>query len=231
MRSLYCGDFRQAFIVWKLHDNNNTSGRISVVKKKDEVKYQLVATASLIPYARNAKKHSEKQATNIASSIKEFGFINPAIIDRDNGIIAGHGRVLAAQKLGMEMVPCLRVEHLTETQKRAYILADNRLAEQSEWDNELLKIELDSLKESDFDFDFMEFDSFKLDDNINPIGMPELSNEGKKSIQQMTFTLHDNQAETVKQAIEKSKKMGEFWDTGNENSNGNALARICEMFL
>jgi DNA modification methylase len=100
---------------------------------------------SLIPYANNARKHDENQIKQIASSIKEFGFNNPVLIDKDNGIIAGHGRVLAAQRLGWTEVPTIALEHLTETQKKAFILADNRIAMNSSWDNELLAIELEAL--------------------------------------------------------------------------------------
>ena len=99
----------------------------------------------LIPYANNARKHDENQIKQIASSIKEFGFNNPVLIDKDNGIIAGHGRVLAAQRLGWTEVPTISLEHLTETQKKAFILADNRIAMNSTWDNELLAIELEAL--------------------------------------------------------------------------------------
>lgn len=112
----------------------------------------------LIPYVRNARIHTSEQVTRIAASIKEFGFINPVLIDKNNGIIAGHGRVEAAKKLNMETVPCIFVEHLTETQKRAYILADNKLALDSGWDEEMLKIELEELSESNFDIDFLNFD-------------------------------------------------------------------------
>lgn len=112
----------------------------------------------LIPYVRNARIHTSEQVTRIAASIKEFGFINPVLIDKNNGIIAGHGRVEAAKKLNMETVPCIFVEHLTETQKKAYILADNKLALDSGWDKEMLKIELEELSESNFDIDFLNFD-------------------------------------------------------------------------
>lgn len=112
----------------------------------------------LIPYVRNARIHTSEQVTRIAASIKEFGFINPVLIDKNNGIIAGHGRVEAAKKLNMETVPCIFVEHLTEIQKRAYILADNKLALDSGWDEEMLKIELEELSESNFDIDFLNFD-------------------------------------------------------------------------
>ncbi len=96
----------------------------------------------LIPYVRNARIHTSEQVTRIAASIKEFGFINPVLIDKNNGIIAGHGRVEAAKKLNIETVPCIFVEHLTETQKRAYILADNKLALNSGWTKKCLKLNL-----------------------------------------------------------------------------------------
>ena len=100
---------------------------------------------SLKPYDRNARTHSPKQIAQIAASIKAFGFNNPVLVDKDNVIIAGHGRVEAAKQLGLETVPVLRLEHLSEEQKRAYILADNRLAEKAGWDREILKIELQHL--------------------------------------------------------------------------------------
>jgi DNA modification methylase len=103
-------------------------------------------TSDLIPYARNAKKHDASQVAKLAGSIREYGFTNPVLIDKDNGIIAGHGRVLAAQSLALESVPCIRLGHLTDTQRRAYILADNRLAEiGGGWDEEMLKLELADL--------------------------------------------------------------------------------------
>ena len=104
--------------------------------------------ASLIPYARNARTHTEAQVALIAGSIREYGFINPVLVDGDNGIIAGHGRVLAARKLGLAAVPVIELAHLSEAQKRAYVLADNRLAEQAGWDNEMLALEVADLSDS-----------------------------------------------------------------------------------
>lgn len=123
-----------------------------------DITVEVVKTESLIPYARNAKKHDAAQVAAIAAAIKEFGFNNPVLIDKDNGIIAGHGRVLAAQKLGLKQVPCIRLEHLTENQKRAYIIADNRLSETGGgWDREMLDIELK-------DIDWGDLPEFNLDD-------------------------------------------------------------------
>ncbi|MEO1206478.1 MAG: DNA methyltransferase [Pseudomonadota bacterium] len=112
-----------------------------------------VPPGDLRPYARNARTHSPKQIAQIAASIREFGFNNPVLIDRDGEIIAGHGRVAAAKTLGLETVPCVRLEHLTNAQKRAYILADNRLAEKAGWDRDILAIELQHLTEVGIDFD------------------------------------------------------------------------------
>jgi ParB-like chromosome segregation protein Spo0J len=121
-------------------------------------------TADLIPYARNAKKHDDAQVAKIAGSIREFGFNNPVLIDGKNGIIAGHGRVMAAQKLGLEQVPCIRLDHLSETQKQAYILADNRLAEiGGGWDMEALKIELEELARNE---DWLDFDQMFDKDGV-----------------------------------------------------------------
>jgi DNA modification methylase len=116
------------------------------------MKIEHLKTSDLIPYARNAKKHDASQVAKLAGSIREFGFTNPVLIDKDNGIIAGHGRVLAAQSLALETVPCIRLGHLTDTQRRAYILADNRLAEiGGGWDEEMLKLELADLAALDVD--------------------------------------------------------------------------------
>ena len=126
------------------------------------MKIENLKTAELVPYARNAKLHSDSQISAIAGSIREFGFCNPVLVDGATppGIIAGHGRVLAAQKLGMESVPCVRLGHLSETQKRAYILADNRLADLGGgYDLEMLKIELEELGELEVDLDDLEFDA------------------------------------------------------------------------
>ena len=129
------------------------------------MKIEQVKIDDLIPYANNARVHSPEQVTQIASSIKEFGFNVPVLIDKSMGIIAGHGRVEAAKKLKMTEVPCLRLEHLTETQKKAYILADNRIALNSTWDEELLGLEMMALQDEGFelkDFGFSESDIKKL---------------------------------------------------------------------
>lgn len=124
---------------------------------------------SLIPYARNARKHSPQQISKIASSIEEFGFTNPVLIDAKDGIIAGHGRVEAARLLKLKTVPTICLDHLSKTQKKAYILADNRLAEfGASWDDELLNLELAELVESEFDLDIVGFEDYEADINFQP---------------------------------------------------------------
>ena len=124
----------------------------------DIPKYKSIDIDLLIPYARNSRTHSDSQVTKIASSIKEFGFLNPILIDKDNGIIAGHGRVMAAKKLGLKEVPILLVEHLTEAQKRAYIIADNRLALDAGWDEEMLRVEFAELADDGFNLELTGFE-------------------------------------------------------------------------
>lgn len=121
-------------------------------------------TVDLIPYARNARTHSEAQVGQIAASIKEFGFTQPVLLDGQNGIIAGHGRVLAALKLELEQVPTIELQHLSNTQKQAYIIADNKLALNSTWDDQLLALEVEDLKAVDFDLSLIGFHSFELPD-------------------------------------------------------------------
>jgi DNA modification methylase len=125
--------------------------------------YKLIPTADLIPYARNSRTHSDAQIAKIASSIREFGFLNPIITDGKNGIVAGHGRVLAAQKLGLKELPCVEAKHLTEAQKRAYVIADNRMALDAGWDIDLLKVELGDLQGLNFDLALTGFDPGEIE--------------------------------------------------------------------
>ncbi|WP_223618917.1 site-specific DNA-methyltransferase [Lysobacter sp. ESA13C] len=119
---------------------------------------------ALIPFARNARTHSDAQVAQIAASIVEFGWTNPILVDGDSGIIAGHGRLLAARQLGLGVVPTIELAHLTPAQKRAYVIADNRLAENAGWDEELLKLELAELRDAEFDLDLLGFTDEELDD-------------------------------------------------------------------
>lgn len=118
--------------------------------------------ADLIPYARNARTHNDAQVAQIAASIREFGWTNPILVDGANGIIAGHGRLLAARKLSMAEVPCIELSGLSDIQKRAYILADNKLALNAGWDDEMLRIELGELATMDFDMSLVGFETNEL---------------------------------------------------------------------
>ena len=128
-----------------------------------EMQYYLADINDLIPYIRNARTHSESQIAQIAASIKEFGFLSPILIAEDNTILAGHGRLAAARKLGLTKVPCVKESHLTETQRRAYIIADNKLSLNAGWDEDILAIELSELQGADFDLDLLGFDESELD--------------------------------------------------------------------
>ncbi len=152
----------------------------------------------LIPYARNSRTHDDAQVAQIAASIREFGFTNPVLIDAQGGIIAGHGRVLAARKLKLDTVPCIMLDHLTDTQRRAYVIADNRLALGSAWDSEMLKLELDDLKLEGFD---LELTGFSLDE-IDALA-PEVIEPG----------LTDEDAVPEVQA-EQISKLGDVWVLG-----------------
>lgn len=163
--------------------------------KKKFPPIKTVLVKDLIPYARNSRTHSDDQVAQIAASIKEFGFLNPIIIDGDNGIIAGHGRVLAAQKLGLESLPCVDASHLTDAQRRAYVIADNKLALNAEWDFEMLKIELSDLELSGFDISltgFSDDETYKLlGDGMEEIKQP-LEDE-YKSVYEVVVACDDEQ--------------------------------------
>jgi len=154
---------------------------------------------SLIPYAKNARVHDEAQIAQIAGSIKEFGFNNPVLIDKDNGIIAGHGRVMAARKLGLTEVPTILLDHLNETQRKAYILADNRIAINSTWDNEMLSLELMDIKD-DVSLAMLGFSLDELDALLNPT--------------QLTDGLTDEDA-VPDVPIEPTTKLGDIYQLGN----------------
>ncbi|HIR20892.1 MAG TPA: ParB N-terminal domain-containing protein [Candidatus Aphodousia faecalis] len=140
--------------------------------QKQDLKVVYRAVSELIPYARNARTHSDEQIERIANSIKEFGWTNPILIDGENGIIAGHGRILAARKLGIEKVPTIELSGLTEAQKRAYIIADNRLALDAGWDEEMLKLEFAELEKEGFELSKTGFS----DEEINEM-MADLDRE------------------------------------------------------
>lgn len=169
-----------------------------ILKTTEELK--LINIDELIPYANNARTHSKDQINKLRSSLREFGFINPILIDKDYNILAGHGRVMAAREEGIKEVPCVLVEHLTEAQKKAYILADNRLAMDAGWDDEMLALELENLKELDFDMDLTGFDAAEIDELF--------SNIHDKDVQDDDFD--------VEAALEEEpiSKQGDIWLLG-----------------
>lgn len=187
-----------------------------------------VDISRLIPYINNAKQHPESQVTKLASSIREFGFVNPVLIDKDFNIIAGHGRVMAAKVLNLKQIPCVYVEGLTEAQRKAYILADNKLGEFAEWDMNLVGLELGELSEMDFDIDLTGFELPNVD--MDDFGTSfELADGGKPEICQMTFTLHEEQKKAIQQAIDS---VGDCVEEtfGNTNRNGNALYEVIRQW-
>ena len=125
---------------------------------------QLIPIGKLVPYVNNARTHSKEQITKLRSSLREFGFVNPVIIDREFNVIAGHGRILAAKEENIEQVPCVFVDHLTEAQKKAYILADNRFALDAGWDEDMLRVEMEALQGMDFDISLTGFDEAEIAD-------------------------------------------------------------------
>lgn len=161
---------------------------------------ELVSVNVLIPYVNNARTHDDAQIAQIAGSIKEFGFNNPVLIADDNSIIAGHGRVMAARKLGMDSVPCVRLSHLTDSQRKAYILADNRIALNSDWDSNLLALELKELDAEGMDLSMLGFDADEISAILNPI----TETEG--------LTDEDEVPEPPPEPI---TKLGDVWILGN----------------
>lgn len=159
---------------------------------------QLVPIAKLVPYVNNARTHSPEQINKLRSSLREFGFINPVIIGRDFGVIAGHGRILAAKEEGIAEVPCVFADYLTEAQKKAYIIADNRMAMDAGWDEELLRVEIEALQAEAFDLSLTGFDEKELSDLF----------KDDADVQEDDF---DVDAELEKPAFSKS---GDVWTLG-----------------
>lgn len=172
----------------------------AVLMAKTTTRMELVSIDKLIPYVNNARTHSTAQVNKLRASLREFGFINPVIIDRDYGIMAGHGRVLAAREEGINEIPCVYADFLTEAQKKAYILADNRMALDADWDEQLLRVELESLNEEAFDLTLTGFSDEELADYLNDEESGETEDDD--------FDLND--------ALEKAAfvKKGDIWTVG-----------------
>ena len=188
-------------------------------------------------YEANTRTHSAEQVAQLAASITEFGFTNPLLIDGERQIIAGHGRLAAATKLGMEDVPCIVLDHLTEAQRKAYVIADNKLALNAGWDEDLLKLELGALDSLGFDLSITGFSEDELSGlliNEDAFGEGfELDDGDKSPFQQITFTLADEQAEAIKSILKEVKKTDSYSTVetyGNENSNGNLLYSLVKQW-
>lgn len=147
---------------------------------KTVTRFQLIAIDKLVPYINNARTHSKDQINKLRSSLREFGFVNPIIIDKDYGIIAGHGRVEAAKEEGYAEVPCVFADSLTEAQKKAYILADNRMALDADWDKDLLKNELDNLKQLDYNIELTGFELNEIDELFKAPDIIDLDEQPNK---------------------------------------------------
>ena len=158
-------------------------------------------TDKLIPYARNSRTHNDEQVAQIIASIKEFGFTNPILIDKDNVIIAGHGRLMAAQRMGLTEVPVIKLPHLTETQRRALVIADNKIAMNAGWDEEMLQLEMAELKEADFDLDLLGF---------NPDEINEIELFGKTNPEPS-----ETDDEVPEPPAEPTSRKGDLWILGN----------------
>jgi ParB family chromosome partitioning protein len=189
-----------------------------------------VPLAAVVPYERNARTHSPEQVAQVVASIRAFGWTNPILVDEDNVLIAGHGRLLAARELGRESVPAIRIPGLSDEQRKALRLVDNKLALNSGWDETLLAAELADLTELRDLVGFSMDELRALSIGVEEIAFPQLPDGERSDFATMTFIVHRDQLAVAQRAIVVAKAAGAF--TGpNANSNGNALARICSAFL
>lgn len=190
---------------------------------------------TVTPYDRNPRTHSAAQIDKIAASISEYGFTNPILLDSHGTVIAGHGRRQAAQHLQLSQVPVIVLDHLDDAQRRALVIADNRLALDAGWDYELLASELGDLRAEDFDLSTIGFSDDELaellGDKPGGGGSDESEGEGGDGIERHTFRLTGEQYEQVREAIDRAKEQGDFEGTGNPDMDGNALSFVCEMFV
>ena len=187
---------------------------------------------NLVPHPKNPNTHSEKQIELLGKIIKHQGWRNPVVVSKLSGfIVAGHGRLMAAQSIGCEEIPVDIQDFANEADELAHLVADNRIAELAEINRETLADIIGELDDGEFD---LELTGFTDEDTglfeVDEVDMPELSDGDKEPFQQKTFTLYDEQAEDVDAAVTKAKSMGHGESGVNENSNGNALAFICQTF-
>jgi ParB family transcriptional regulator, chromosome partitioning protein len=198
------------------------------------MKIEIADINSIKPYENNPRKLSEKAIEKVAMSLKEYGFRQPIVVDKDRIIVVGHTRFRASKKLGFKEVPITIADNLTPEQINGYRIADNRTSQESEWDFQPLQKELSDLADLNFNLELTGFNDSELDNYITfendvDIDLPDIPNEDKKPFQQITFTLHNTQFDIVKNAIDYIKKQN-IDDTINDNRNGNAITEICKLF-
>jgi ParB-like chromosome segregation protein Spo0J len=182
---------------------------------------------SLRPDSRNARKHGTRNLATIRASLEQFGQQRAAVIRSDGTVLAGNGMLEAARELGwIDLAVTVVPDEWSEEQARAYALADNRTGELAEWDVAVLDEHIVELVVAGFDVEALGFDSA---DALNDL--PDLADGDKSEFEQITFTLHREQAAVVRDAVAAAKTLGDYVDTGNENANGNGIARVCELFL
>lgn len=191
-----------------------------------------VLISKLILDPENARSHDEKNLDAIRSSLESFGQRKPVVVTFENIIVAGNGTVTAARQLGWDKIDVVRVPKDWSTdQIKAFALADNRTGELANWNHEVLTKQLLELQESDFDVQLIGFDLTEAPSDTEWEQAFDATASEQRDVQQITFTLHKDQVEVVKQALMISKEIGEFVETNNPNANGNALARICELWI
>lgn len=196
---------------------------------------EMIPLAELAAYEANARTHPEDQIASLVAIIANSGFTNPLLIEDDGTIIAGHGRLEAATRLGMVEVPCVRVSGLSPAQIKALRISDNAVGLRSAWDSDLLALEVAELAEiADFDLGTLGLGGDELDGLLGgpaPLDeMPTIPSEDRQPFQTMTFTLHDDQVATVRAAMSTAGLASAYSGSLNANGNGNALARICEDY-
>jgi ParB-like chromosome segregation protein Spo0J len=198
------------------------------------MKIEIADINTIKPYENNPRKLSEKAIETVAMSLKEYGFRQPIVVDKDRIIVVGHTRFRASKKLGFKEVPITIADNLTPSQINAYRIADNRTAQESEWDYKLLQEEFSNLVDEKFNLELTGFNEDELKKYLSmeedfEVDLPEINNEDKQPFQQITFTLHNEQYEIVQQALDYIKKQN-IDDSINDNKNGNAITEICKLF-
>lgn len=197
-----------------------------------ELRIENVNINSLRPDPANARTHDSKNLKAIASSLEKFGQRKPIVVTPDSIVVAGNGTLEAAKSLGWTQIAIARTPvGWTWDQVKAFALADNRTAELAEWDDKVLADQLLELDANGWELEELGFVSLQPPSDADLQNAFDALNNDESILEQITFTLHKDQMQTVRSALEASKALGEYGDTGNENSNGNAITRVCELWL